>query len=186
MSARYEIRRVGVFDNKALELITPMDGEAWAAYEAWRAEGNDPDPPPAADAITLEEALARKMAEIEDRAATQRRAITGPVSAQEMSSWTLKYDQALAYDPAVGDASAPMLALEAKARGVATDEIVARVKTNAAAYSKAEAAIAGNAGRHKDAVRQLADALAVLAYDASSGWPIAAADAAPRDAVPPP
>jgi hypothetical protein len=85
-------------------------GASWDEYHAWMAAGGVPDPEPAPEPVSIEEALANKLAEIEDRAASQRRRVTGAASPQEMSSWTLKRDQALAFDPAVGDKSAPMLA----------------------------------------------------------------------------
>jgi hypothetical protein len=171
MTPRYEFRTVGVLDRELGEVIVPASGAPWDDYHAWLAAGGVPDPEPAPEPVSLEEALANKLAEIEDRAASQRRLVTGAVSPQEMSSWGLKLTEANAFDTAAGDSSAPMLAAEAKVRGVATAEIVARVLANANDYMHAEAAIAGTSGRHKDAVRQLAKVEQVLAYDAAAGWP---------------
>lgn len=172
MTARYELREPGVHDNETGRDITPMDGAEWALYHEWLAvHGNAPDPVPLPPGPTIAEALAAKLSEIEQLATAQRRKVTGPASPQEMASWTLKAREALAYQANPVDTSAPMLAVEAEARGVTTDDIVARVTRNALAYSRAEAAIAGNAGRHRDAVSQLASLDEVLAYDASGGWP---------------
>jgi hypothetical protein len=172
MSARYERRAVGVFDRELGVLVAPTDGAPWAEYHAWIAiPGNVLDQPPALPPPTLEYAVAEKLAAIEDKAAAQRAKVTMPSSPSEMASWTLKVSEAKAWGLSKDDADAPMLAIEGAARGTGTEDIVARVLANAQAYQQAEGMIAGASGKHRDAVKALATAEEVLAYDFSSGWP---------------
>jgi hypothetical protein len=65
-----------------------------------------------------------------------------------------------------------MLALEGAARGTTTEDIVARVLRNADDFSRAEAVIAGTAGKHRDAIAALATADEITAYDITAGWPL--------------
>jgi hypothetical protein len=166
--SRYEFRRVGVFDRVLGRVITTADAE-WREYTM---SGITPDPiPPPVDTMTLDQAVEDKVAAIEEKAAEQRAKVTGRSSPQEMASWPVKLDQARAYQTTPLAAAAPMLAVEASARGVTLADIVNRVLANASAYSDAEARIAGVSGKHKDAVRALADVAAVRAYAYLAGWP---------------
>ncbi|HSW83525.1 MAG TPA: hypothetical protein VLH12_08625 [Usitatibacter sp.] len=167
---RYELRPVGVFDRDLGRQIKLGDVE-WPTYDAWLAAGNVPDPVPKPPKVTLEYAIAEKLAKIEEKAAQQRQRTTYPASSQEMSSWAEKLRQARAFATSQLDADAPMLAREAVARGVTTADIARRIVSNYNAFSQAEAQIAGVSGFHRDAVRALVDVDAVMAYDFSPGWP---------------
>jgi hypothetical protein len=97
-----------------------------------------------------------------------REAATAGITAAEMAGWPIKRAEAIAYQ---GDQQAcPLLSEEAAARGVTLQEIVDLVLANAARYAALEAAIAGVAGRHKDAVRAMTED-AARTYDWSIGWP---------------
>lgn len=133
------------------------------------AEWHDPRPQPTPaeiEAAWPEVQRAAILAAIDAHANALRNSMTADTTPAEMASWGIKRGEALAY---AGDpAACPMLAAEAAARGVPLTAIVNRVLTAAAALSAAEAAIAGTAGRHKDAVRAAADP---AGYDWSAGWP---------------
>ncbi|MER2601490.1 MAG: hypothetical protein ABTR27_03950 [Candidatus Competibacter phosphatis] len=142
---------------------------------AWR--DNKPVCSPTDDAVqavldgwTVADAGAEVVAMIDAHARALRDGVVAGISSAEMASWTLKREQAVDYDGT--DESAPMLALEAASRGVATSAVVGRVLAKAAALSQLEAQIAGAAGRHGDAVKALATHAEVLAYDWSGGWPL--------------
>lgn len=171
MSARYELRKSGVFDRELGRVVKRGEREFEVDYHAWLAGGNAPDPEPAPPPPTLEFAIAEKLAEIEAYAYAQRAQVTLPASPQEMASWSLKLSEARAWSTSQNDSDAPMLVLEGAARGTGTGDIVQRVLDNAQAYQQAEGAIAGTCGRHKDALRALTCVDEVLAYDVSSGWP---------------
>ncbi|HRD94173.1 MAG TPA: hypothetical protein PK201_13705 [Accumulibacter sp.] len=135
-------------------LCSPSDAAVQAVLDGW----------------TVADASAEVVAMIDAHARALRDGVVAGISSAEMASWTLKREQALAYDGT--DASAPMLALEASSRGVPTSAVVARVLAKAAALSELEAHIAGAAGKHGDAVKALATHAEVLAYDWSGGWPL--------------
>ncbi|SNT29257.1 hypothetical protein SAMN06265795_12262 [Noviherbaspirillum humi] len=115
-------------------------------------------------------ARAAKVAAIDAHAAKLRNKVVAGISPAEMSSWPLKVKEAIAY---LADASAdtPMLTMEAQARQITVLELAQRVKANSDQLAMLEAVIAGNAGRHRDAVAALTDWQAVSAYDFSTGWP---------------
>lgn len=129
---------------------------------------------------TLEGATAEKLAAINTYAADLRRTVrqaSQPYATdEEMSTWSMKRAEALAYRAFLNPADAPTLAVEAQVRGVTLDEIVDRVSANAAYLTNMEAVISGNAGRHRDAVNALAaDPAATVeqidGYDFTIGWP---------------
>lgn len=91
----------------------------------------------------------------------------------EVQGWIAKATEALANaaDPR-DDAKFPMIKLEAAARGVAPDALVAKIAAKRAALINAEAAIEGARGRHKDAIRAMATVDELDAYDITTGWPV--------------
>ena len=93
------------------------------------------------------------------------------VSPGEMASWYMKLAEARSFSKTGNAEDAPALALEAQVRGVSLADLCALVDANAQALSSLEAVIAGNEGRHKDAVRLLQSFDAVAEYDYSTGWP---------------
>lgn len=122
------------------------------------------------DAYPLTSAQAEISLKIEAHAAQLREKATAGAATAEMVSWPIKRAEALAYqaDPT---APTPFLSAEATKRGVDVSVIVAKVAANAAVLSALEATIAGNAGRHRDAIKALTTFDGVLAYDWSTGWP---------------
>lgn len=135
-------------------LCSPSDAAVQAVLDGW----------------TVADASAEVVAMIDAHARALRDGVVAGISSAEMAGWTLKREQAVAYDGT--DASAPMLALEAASRGVPTSAVVGRVLAKAAALSQLEAHIAGAAGKHGDAVKALVTHAEVLAYDWSGGWPL--------------
>jgi hypothetical protein len=168
---RYELRDRGVWDTETAEHLV-AGHPRWPEYEDWlKVQGNTPGPAPAPAAVTRSEALARKLSEIDEIAGSARQRITGPVSPQEMASWSVKLQQARAFTESAPETDYEMITIEAQARGVETIDIASRVISNAQAYSAAEARIAGTAGKHRDAVRALAERDDILAYDVTTDWP---------------
>jgi hypothetical protein len=127
------------------------------------------------DTRTPAEARAAKQAEIATYAANLRQAIRASVNPhatpEEMSTWSIKRAEALAYQGSQNPADAPTLAAEAAARGVTLQNIVDRVLNNASLLMAAESAISGTSGLHRDAVAALGTVGEVDAYDYSAGWP---------------
>lgn len=120
----------------------------------------------------------RLTAQVDSMARDKRDSVTAGTSPAEMSSWSLKRQEALAYttepaDQAEADSmGVGLIYAEAQARGVSTGNIATRVLTNAATLSALEAGIAGNAGRLNDALAAAESIDAMLALDIEAGWPI--------------
>ena len=155
------------------------DRVAAAGYRLWQRDGvwvadDDAAVQGIIDGYTLDDCRAEVIARIDSHAAALRNTIVGSVSPAEMASWSIKRGEAQAWiaaGDAATDAIAPMLSMEASARGVSTAVAVQKCAAKAQALSALEALISGNAGRHGDAVRELNDFPDVLAYDYSAGWP---------------
>lgn len=124
-------------------------------------------------AAKKQEIITAKLIEIDRLAKSKRDAIVADYSPGEMASWPIKRGEALAYQSAVNptDAIAPSLAVEAAIRGISTAALVGKVLANSEILTGLEAAIAGNAGKHRDAVSVMT-ATAARNYDISTGWPI--------------
>lgn len=125
--------------------------------------------------------LANKIVEIDEKAKAVREAFVDThqpnASIPEMVSWPIKAAQARAWVASQDDSVAPLVVAEAEARGTDVATVANRICVNADALESAEAQIAGNAGKLKDAVRVLAlnePSLAVLEaialVDVSIGW----------------
>lgn len=126
---------------------------------------------------TVTAALAGLKADCDELAVQKRAAITRGISPAEMSSWPIKRAEALAYQASGNAADAPMLQVEATARGIPFADLATKVQTKAALLSQFEAQIAGNNGKHNDALDALAAAPGatvdqMLAYDITIGWPV--------------
>ena len=115
---------------------------------------------------SLAEAQADRLAHIEVAGFQARERIVRGTHPSEMASWSLKLAEAQA-------GGGPLLQTEADARGVPVSALVAKVQANAASLAMAEAAIAGTAGRHRDAIAAMTTIEDVAAYDFSAGWPTA-------------
>lgn len=119
---------------------------------------------PEAPFETLEEAQADRIAVIDFAAKSMRDKVVSGISAGEMASWPIKLAEANA-------GGGPMLTIEAQARGITVDALIARILGNAVGFSQLEATIAGNSGRHEDAIRAMTKIDEVVAYDMRDGWP---------------
>jgi hypothetical protein len=124
------------------------------------------------DSYTLAQTQAAIKSQIDAYAATLRDRATAGISAGEMASWTIKRNEATAYTASSNAADAPMLNVEATARGIALSTVVSKVQANANGYSQLEAIICGISGKHKDAIGATLDFASALAYDWSGGWPV--------------
>lgn len=165
------------------KLITVGDGPFDPAYQT-RSDSIDTAATPAVRTVTIADkplvdvAAARKAA-ADALAAAKRNAVVAGISPAEMASWTIKRAEALAYQAkgaSATNADAPNLAAEAAARNITTAALVTKVLNKAAALAALEAAIAGNCGKHTDAIDALAaapgtSAAQIAAYDISTGWP---------------
>lgn len=167
---RYQLAPRGVLDAETGTIILP-EHPAWLDYEAWLAAGEVPDPMPKPEPPGIAAVIAERLAEIDNHAAMLRRKVTDRASPSEMASWTVKLQEAKRFTESGDPAAAPLLAIEAEARGVSVAQIAERVLGNSLLFSQLEARIAGNAGRLKDAVRSLTDSEAVRQYDIALGWP---------------
>ena len=124
------------------------------------------------DAYTLDEAKAALGEKISALAKAKRDLVVAGISAGEMAAWAIKRDEALKY-AATGNASdAPLLSIEAAARGVALPVLMAKVSTAATGFAMLEGAIGGAAGKHRDAVTALPDFASLYVYDYATGWPV--------------
>lgn len=123
------------------------------------------------DAITIDDVRAEISARIDTYASELRQTITAGVSPAEMASWSIKRAEAELYSATGNESSAPMLGMEARARGVTLNEIVLRVARNAAALAALEAVISGTSGKHRDALQLIDSIQGVLTYDWRTGWP---------------
>ena len=112
---------------------------------------------------------------IEQFAKTLRDKIVADVSPAEMASWPVKTSEAALFRAGKAD-ECKLLALEAATRGITLEALVVKVETNAIGLEGLEAVIAGNSGKHRDAVNTLllsgATTEEIAQYDYSAGWPV--------------
>lgn len=123
------------------------------------------------DSYTLTETQDEVCNEIEAFAAELRNKHVANISPAEMASWSIKLAEAAAFAASGDPASAPLLGIEATARGCTLADLIGKVNGNATNLAALEAAIAGTSGKHRDAVRALTTFADVLAYDWHTGWP---------------
>lgn len=134
----------------------------------------DGNPPPARSKAG---AAKDRKAAIDQHANGLRAKITDGVSKAEMAGWYRKEREARAFQASAVATDAPSLDKEATARGITLAALVDLVIAKADQVGGLEAQIAGNAGKHSDAVDALnADAAATIAqidaYDFTLGWPL--------------
>jgi hypothetical protein len=108
---------------------------------------------------TLAEAKAFACKQSDQWAAHLRDRFLNPISPYEASSWPLKMAEAIAYP------NCPALTIEAQARGVTLEALVAKITSKAQQLAYLEAIIAGMNGRHNDAIKALTTIEEVCAYD---------------------
>lgn len=123
------------------------------------------------DEYSIAECAAYRCQQVDARAKIYRDLITSKFSPGEMASWSIKAAEAAKYASTGNASDAPILAAEAAAREVSLASIVDRVQSNSAALVASEAAIAGAAGKHKDAIRALNTFAEILNYNINVNWP---------------
>lgn len=123
------------------------------------------------DAYTLDSAKAEVSRVVSLHAKKLRDKVVAAISAGEMASWGIKLSEAVKFSTSGDSAQCPMLSAEAAARGVSLASLVAKVGGNGQNFSYLEAAIGGNDGKHRDAIKALTTFDEVLDYDFSAGWP---------------
>jgi len=129
-----------------------------------------PDVPPALP--PLDEVITQRRAESDALAAAKRNSVVGGTSPAEMASWPIKLAEAVKFAASSDPADAPYLGVEAAARGITLEELVAKVQTNGAMLAGLEAQIAGINGKHRDALATMTVSTDVLAYDITAGYPV--------------
>lgn len=176
-----------IYDNEACRITLP-NGPQFGLYEHLRsvgivteggANGEFASNPVAAQAIidawTPEQSLAWAKTvtsqAISDHAKHLRDKVTAGVSAGEMAAWSIKRAEAIAYRQTGDAADAPMLSAEASARGISLADLIGKVDTNTTLFASLEVQIAGIDGKHRDAIKALTTADAVMTYDWLTGWP---------------
>lgn len=122
------------------------------------------------DSYPISATIAEVCARIDAHAAYLRNKTIAGISPAEMASWPIKRAEADALQ-ANSAAPTPFLSAEATARGITVAELATLVVNNAAMMQALECQIAGNCGKHRDAVKTLTQFADVLAYDWSTGWP---------------
>jgi hypothetical protein len=123
------------------------------------------------DSYTLAQAKAEKKSQSLAIAKSLRDKVVAAISPGEMASWPIKRDEAIRYSQTGNAADAPLLSMEAQARGITLAAMMARVAANSASFAAAEAAIGGADGKHRDAIDALTTFEALAAYNLNTGWP---------------
>lgn len=148
-----------------------------AGYAVWIEDGvlrstDDAAVQDIVDGYTLDEAKSAYCAKVAALAKAKRDCVVATISAGELASWPVKLAEAGAYARTGAPADAPLLSIEATARGVTLDALMAKVAGNAQTFAALEAGIAGTDGRHRDAIAALPDWASLYAYDYRTGWPV--------------
>ena len=151
---------------------------AAAGYQLWEVVGvgwkstNDAAVQPIIDGYTLAQAQASKSADVDAQAKTLRDKVVAGYSPGELASWSVKLAEVEKYAVTGLATDAPMLSAEATARGVTLAALISKVQANYATFRAIEAQIAGNSGKHRDAINALTTFAQVISYDFSAGWPV--------------
>ncbi|MEQ1888908.1 MAG: hypothetical protein ABL951_06975 [Alphaproteobacteria bacterium] len=115
-----------------------------------------------------QDAMLRRVRKI---ATARRDAMLNGAHPMEVQGWIAKAAEAAAFAADPGDdLRFPIIKQEAEARGVTPDALVAKITAKRTALIRAEAAIEGARGRHKDAIRAITSMSEIEAYDINSGW----------------
>lgn len=162
--------------NAAGYAVEQRDGTLFGVRISDGATGQDVDAAIQAidDAYPVRAAADIVCAQIEALAEAKRGAVyaAGNFGVFEAGGWALKLREANAYTASGDPNDAPFLQREATRGGITLANLVNRVLTNAALLAPMEADIAGEARRHKDAVRSLTTHADIAAYDYTTGWPL--------------
>ncbi len=151
-------------------------GYTLAQHNGIWESNNDAAVQPIIDGYTMTNVANDIKAQIDLHAAALRQKVTATVSPAEMASWPIKRAEAEAYQ-ANNAASTPFLSAESTARGITLAALAALILNNATTLQSMEAQIAGNSGKHRDALTAIAADTtktfsSLLTYDWSMGWPV--------------
>jgi hypothetical protein len=192
MTARYQtLSEGGVWDFVTLKKIKRGDPD-WPTYQAWLTGGGEPMVPDAVGQMSVSDAKAARISDINSYAAGLRNRVIAGRSVGEMASWTIKLDDAMAVKsgraspytamlPALGKAlglaATPTSINDAlgKVRGITEGEHADKVLAQALPALVAEISIDAIRGKHCDAITAVPDAAPdsseIAAYDWLAGWP---------------
>jgi len=162
----YIEKGIGLHDYIAslgLPALEFRDGEWW--------HPNPEQVQPIIDGYSIESVRVTKCAQVSSIAKAIRDKAISSVSPGEMASWPLKVSEARIYAETGDSTKCPMLFAEATARNITLAELVGKVGSNTAFFATLEAQIAGNDGRHRDAINKLTDFDSLVNYDINDGWP---------------
>lgn len=123
---------------------------------------------------TFEELKAYLVREVDRTAAAKRNAVVSNISPAEMSSWSIKRDEALKFQATGNAADAPNLQVEADARDVTLATLVAKVLAKANSLAYLEAVIAGHSGKLQDQLNAVDSGVNadLELVDITAGWPV--------------
>lgn len=181
MTARYQLRRIGVFDAAEDRSITVADTGDWSAYLAWLASGNAPDPEPE-PAVPRQQIIDALWSEIRQR----RQACTEGgvlVNAAGANHWfhSDTYSRTQWLGMVILGASLPAgIRWKTMEDGFVTLTPTIVLQVFAALQTKEASAFA-----HGEALRAAIEAAAdPLSVDVGAGWPAAYNDPAPIPELP--
>ena len=152
-------------------LLKALEAHGWCHIDGVPYADDEAAAQALIDAYSIADAIAERQAECSAMAKAFRDKVVASVSPGEMAAWSIKRNEMTAYVETGDAAQAPMLAAEAQARGISLDAMVAKVQASATAFATLEALIAGNDGKHRDALASLTTFDEVYAYDLTVGWP---------------
>jgi hypothetical protein len=163
-----------IYTEKGIGLFAAIQAAGqslWQHDNQW-VSTNDAAVQSVIDAYPLSSHIAERQAASSAYAKALRDKVIDVYSYGETSSWPIKRAEAIAYTASSNAADAPMLSIEATARGVTLAALVTKVQANNTAFSQLEATIAGVDGKHRDALAALTTFADVAAYDLTTGWPV--------------
>ena len=170
----YKLRREGGVIRLSDNYIILPRTQAWLSeYLPYYRSGGitlDPDPEVIPER-TIEQARFEKQKQISKTAFILRDKLTNGLSPAELASWAKKEELARKASASGVAADAGILRNEAQARGISLVSLITKILTKADAFWAVEAQIAGNTGKHLDALALLQTIEEVDNYDFSSGWP---------------
>jgi hypothetical protein len=151
-------------------LLDRLSGFVWVEDGEWCCS-DDALAQSIVDGYSLEQAINDICAEIDGYAKELRDRVISSISPGEMASWPIKLAEAVKYAQTGQQTDAPLLTLEAAARGVTITDLCMKVTGNAGGLATTEATIAGVSGKHRDRIRSCSTWDALLSYDWRTGWP---------------
>lgn len=185
--ARYQfLADGGVWDLQRRARVLRDGSAAWDEYQTALTKGEVPLDPDPIGQLSLDEAKANRIADINAYAAARRNAVVRGRSAAEMAGWAIKLVDALAVMsrqpspfapilPSIGE----MLGLEVRSinhalgsiRGITEEEHAGKVIAQAVPSLVVEVLLDAVRGKHCDAIEAMTDIRDLLLYDWLAGWP---------------